>query len=83
MARDESKPVLIRYERTGEVVRFKTENVDEHELRAYLVALWSLLDERSRLDMVRELAYYHESPDASMPPVAAALSAAYVKEQES
>lgn len=81
MAKDETKGVLIRYGRRQDVVVFKTENVDEHELRAYIVALWSLLEQRSRLDTIRELAHYHESPSARLPPVADALSAAYAKEQ--
>lgn len=79
MARDESKPVFIHYGRHIERVSVKLENVDENEIRAVLTALWLILEPSSRVDMIRELAHYHEAPDAHPPAVATAIADAYGK----
>jgi hypothetical protein len=77
MARDETTGVVIGYVRHTDVVSFKLVNVDENELRAYIVALWLVLEPTSRIDMIRELAHYHEAPDAYVPEVAHAIADAY------
>lgn len=77
MARDETKGVVIGYVRHTDVVSFKLVNVDEDELRAYITALWLVLEPASRLDMIRELAHYHEHPASRAPDVAVAIHKAY------
>jgi hypothetical protein len=79
VARDENKIARVEYDRLGEVVHFKLENVDEHELRALIVALWLIHEPTSRLDIIRELAHYHEAPDALPPLVSMAIAKAYRK----
>ena len=77
MAREEGRPVQISYARTGAMVRFVLTNVDEDELRAYVTALWLVLEDSSRIDMIRELAHYHEAPSAMPPEVSRAIANAY------
>lgn len=77
MAKDETKPVHLEYERRGADVRFRMQNVDVHELRTFIVGLWGCLEPRQRLDMIRELGHYHESPVAEQPLVSRALAGAY------
>jgi hypothetical protein len=77
MARDESKPVTVHYDRDGEVVRFELKNADEHELRALIVALWLIHEPISRRDIISELAHYHEAPDAALPLVSRTIADAY------
>lgn len=81
MAKDETKGVVIGYVRHTDVVSFKLVNVDEHELRAYITALWLVLEPASRLDMIRELAHYHEHPNAKPPGVSTSIADAYREAQ--
>jgi hypothetical protein len=79
MARDERKPAFIQYGRVGPKVAFSMENCDEPEIRALLIGLWLILPSASRIDMIRELAHYHEAPDATPPAASSAIADGYAK----
>ena len=82
MAKDETQGVVIGYVRHTDVVSFKLVNVDEHELRAYITALWLVLEPLSRQDMIAELQHYYVTePYAKVPPVAQAIADAYREAQ--
>jgi len=64
----------LGYVRQGGRVAVTVSGFSNHELRAVIVGLWSMLDAEDRVDAVRELAHYQENgPGTYLPPVALAF----------
>ena len=71
---DQEKPVVIRYEREGDLIRLTFTNVTNHELREVLVGLWARLEPPDRIDHIQGLLHYANADDAWLSPVAAAIA---------
>lgn len=69
----DNKPVTIRYERLGDLVRLTLTNVTNHELREVLIGLWTRLDDADRADHRKALEHYTSDTEAFLSPVAAAI----------
>lgn len=64
---------LLRYERTGNLVRLTLRGLTNHELREVLLGLWCRLDVADRVDHIEGLTHYATDPDAWISPVASAV----------
>lgn len=75
------KRPLLRYERQESMLKLKTQNLDDAELRAIIIGLWSILPMVHREDLISELQTYQAIPEADweehLPPVAQAVHAGY------
>jgi len=66
----------LRYRRQGNLIRFTTEGLTDHEIRTVLLGFWARLEAADRADHVRELQHYLEGwddPAVFLPPLAAAI----------
>ena len=65
---------MLLYHRQGDRLRFKTENMTNHELREIMVGIWARLEPADRADHIRELQSYSTDPDGFLSQVASAIS---------
>jgi len=71
-------PIELYYGRAGRAVRFRMKAVTTDEIRAVIVGLWLILDERARDDMIDELEHYaQDDPHHVPPPASLAIEAGY------
>lgn len=77
------EPVLLDfphqfvYERSGDLLRFRSRGLTNHEVRAIMIGLWSLLDQADKEDVILELTAYldpKETPSAISRTIRDALS---------
>jgi hypothetical protein len=73
--------VLVRYERTGAEVRFKTQNITNHELTEVVIGIVARMEEEDREDFYGALVEYaqllrnpQQYHDRYLSPIAAAIA---------
>jgi hypothetical protein len=65
---------MLLYHRQGDRLRFKTENMTNHELRELMLGLWARLDPDDRTDHIKALQHYDSEPESFFSAVAGAIS---------
>lgn len=64
---------VIVYERAGDLVHLKLQNLTNHELREVLIGLWCRLDNADREDHIKALNHYSDDLSAYLSPIAQAV----------
>jgi hypothetical protein len=65
---------MLLYERRGDMLRYNTTGMTNHELRELMVGIWSRLSAADRADHIKELQHYQEDGGATLSQVASAIN---------
>lgn len=78
--RKNTRDAMLLYHRQDDRLRFKTENMTNHEMRELAVGIWARLAPKDRADHIAELQSYNTDAEGWLSQIASAISRAVAGE---